>query len=93
MHKIELRSKNPDKISTGANTELYIDGQKAKGVKSFKYEVDARGVGIVTVQYFGSVAIDSNIPSIVAEEILLETPLVQEMGNLEQTRTKDKGEQ
>ena len=28
MHKIELKNKNPNKISTGANTELYIDGQK-----------------------------------------------------------------
>lgn len=72
MHKIEVKNKTTDKVSTGANTELYIDGQKAKGVKSFKYEVQANGVGVVTIEYFAHVEIECNVPEIIAKKIILD---------------------
>ena len=87
MHKIELKTKNPNGISTGANTEIYIDGQRIKGVKSFKYEVDCKGVGVVTMQYYGNVNINCNLHEIIADEIILGEgdPPVQEFGNLQPT--------
>ena len=37
IHKITVRNKSedPDKISTGFNTEVLIDGQPLKGVRTF----------------------------------------------------------
>lgn len=64
MNRIEVKTKAPDKISVGANTEIYINGVLASLVKSFKYEIDARGVGVATVEYYGNVTIDSNVPDI-----------------------------
>ena len=89
MHKIELKTKNPNAVSTGANTELYIDGQKAKGIKSFKYEVNSTGVGIVTVEYYGNIEINSNLPSIIADEILTNEPTVSEFGTFKKIWRKD----
>lgn len=84
MHKIEVRNKKGQEgqLSKGANTELYIDGRLAKGVKSFKYEVNAAGMGTVVVEYYADVVVDSNVPDIVANEILLgdtEVPVIGEL--------------
>lgn len=37
IHQLTVRNKseNPEKIATGFNTEVLIDGQPLKGVKSF----------------------------------------------------------
>ena len=92
MIKVELKTKDSDKISVGANTELYLDGVRAKGVKSFKYEVNARGVGIVTLEYYANVTINSNVPNIIANAVNTEETLYQEFGNYEQSYTGEDNE-
>lgn len=82
MLKIEVKNKAPGKLSTGANTEIYIDGKKASMVKSFKYEVNAKGIGIATVEYYADVNIESNVPDLVAEGILLNQDNTHQLGNL-----------
>jgi len=84
MIKVELKTKAPDRVSVGANTELYLDGILASGVKSFKYEVDARSIGIVTIEYFANVSINCNVPTIITKAIDLKENLYQEIGSLEQ---------
>lgn len=92
MIKIELRTKNPDKVSSGANTELFIDGVKAKGVKSFKYEVNSRGLGIVTLEYYANVTINSNVIDIIANAVEVKDDLYQDIGSLEQKRKGEDNE-
>ena len=84
MHKIEVKNKSghEGQISKGMNTQIYIDGEPARGVKSFKYEVNAAGIGIATLEYYADVVVESNVPDIVANEILLadtEVPVVGEI--------------
>ena len=71
VQKIEVKNKSKNHVSTGANTEIYIDGQLAKGVKSFKYEDNAGGVGVVTIEYYADVQIESNIDEIVTNAVML----------------------
>lgn len=53
--KIELRNKKQDegKISKGANMEFLVDGERLRGVRSVKIEVDARGLAKATVEIYG----------------------------------------
>ena len=91
MNKIELKSKDPNQVSTGANTELYINGKKATGVKSFKYEVDAAGVGTATVEYYANVEIESNVPGLIlTEEFTADlTKGCHEISNFEKIQGED----
>ena len=52
--KIELRTKDPSRLTTGANAELLINGEVQKNVKSFKLEVEAGGMAKATVEYYGA---------------------------------------
>lgn len=90
MQKIEVKSKSPNQLSTGANTEVFIDGIKANYVKSFKYEVDSRGLGVATVEYYANVTLDSNVPHLVAEAVLLEENMGQALGELTKTVEREK---
>ena len=62
MH-FKLRPRDPDKLMTGANTILEIDGKEVGNVKGVKFEVEARGVGTVTVTYYGSIEVDGLLES------------------------------
>ena len=58
MHKIELRDKRKEEDrkgqpTVGANCEILVDGEPLQGVRSFKLEVDAGGVAIVTIEMYG----------------------------------------
>lgn len=96
MHRIEVRNKpgQEGEYSKGATTELYIDGQLAKGVKSFKYEVNAASMGSVTIEYYADVVVDCSVPDIVANEILLAETQVPVIGKFSRVPNKkeDKGE-
>lgn len=80
MFKIEVKNKAPGKVSTGGNTEIYIDGRKAEYVKSFKYEVSAKGVGVATVEYYADLHLESNVPEIIAEGIMLSDDNTHQIG-------------
>lgn len=52
---IELRTKTPGKVTTGANSELLIDGEPVKGVTSVSINVDANGMGRVKLELIGNI--------------------------------------
>ncbi len=63
MHQIELRDKRKKEDrkgqpTVGANCEVLIDGQPLQGVRSFKVEVDARGVAKATIEMYGNFIVD-----------------------------------
>ena len=63
MHNIELRDKRRQEDrkgqpTVGANCEVLIDGQPLQGVRSFKVEVDAKGVAMATIVMYGNFAVD-----------------------------------
>jgi len=60
MHKIEVRRKaeSTNGVQTGANTEVFLDGQKLRSVSFFKFEVKAAGVAKVYLEMFADVDID-----------------------------------
>lgn len=59
LSKFELKMKDENAlISTGVNTELWIDGIKAKGVKSVNIQATASGVNTITVEYIGQIEVD-----------------------------------
>ena len=59
-HKIYISNKRGSEgnISTGANTEVSMDGVALRGVKSIKYEVDAKSIGKVTIEMYAQLDID-----------------------------------
>jgi len=57
MHKFEVKPRDPEKISTGANTEVWMDGKKLSGCTGFKFEVTAKGVAEITLTMLASVNI------------------------------------
>ena len=64
VHRIKVTNKprSKNKTSHGAVTTVYIDGKPLHGATSFKYEVDARSLGKVTIELFASVEIDTTLP-------------------------------
>ena len=56
-HKFEVRARDPEKIMTGANTEVYMDGVKLARCTRFAFEVDAKGIAKVSFDLLGTVAI------------------------------------
>lgn len=61
LHKIEVRNKTPDKVQTGASTEVLIDGKPFKGVTFLKFEVKAKGLARCTVELFADIDIASDV--------------------------------
>ena len=64
MHKVAIRNKAPGTISTGANTELTIDGIPMRCVSFVKIEIKARNVAKMTMEMYVDI-----------EDIQLDTPL------------------
>ena len=55
LHTFEVDwSGNADKFMTGLNSHIKMDGKKLKFVKNFTYTVDARGIGEVTLVFYGN---------------------------------------
>ncbi len=51
-HKLTIKSKNPEEISTGANTEVLLDGKPLKLVKFMKLEFHSRRITKVQIEMF-----------------------------------------
>lgn len=52
---LTLRNKLPGQLLTGSRTELLLDGKDISAtVKSFKFEVDAKGVGVATIEMYAN---------------------------------------
>lgn len=56
VHKIEILNKEPGEISKGANTEVLLDGAPLKGIRKIKYEVDASGLGVLSIDMLADFA-------------------------------------
>lgn len=50
LHKLSIRTRNPDGILTGANAQLELDGQPLKGVTFLKLEIKAGKVAKLTLE-------------------------------------------
>lgn len=57
MPKIEIRNKKgtKDLLTTGANTEILIDGKPLKNVHKLNLEIIAGGMAKLTVEMYGSI--------------------------------------
>lgn len=70
-HHFEIRPRNPDAIMTGANTEIYMDGQKLTRCTRFSFEVDAKGVAKISLDLLGTAAIAGFVGDIQEQAIPL----------------------
>jgi len=50
--KLTIKNKAPGKFLTGMNTQILIDGKPVRGVRSFKLEVDARKMALLTLEMY-----------------------------------------
>ena len=57
--KLTIKNKQPGKLLTGMNTELFLDGKKLRSVTAFKLETSARGVAKLTLEMYVDVGTDS----------------------------------
>lgn len=62
MHKIEVRNRAEaeGKLSTGRNTQVFLDGKQLGTVSRLKYDIDAKGVGKVILELYAQVDIKAN---------------------------------
>lgn len=62
-HKVTIKQRKgtTDKIMTGANTIIELDGKKLDGCFAAEFEVDARGVAKVHLSLYGTIDIKGNI--------------------------------
>jgi hypothetical protein len=56
VHSFELRPRKgaEGKLTVGANTELWMDGVKMKGVRSANIAISAAGVAVLTLEVYGA---------------------------------------
>ena len=87
IHKIQVRPRSgaENTITTGANTELYLDGKLLKGARFIKFEVDARKVSKVTIELYAQVELDA-----VADLELVETKKFSKTLELQTLKSKNK---
>jgi len=54
LHKLELRPNKgaEDKLATGNNSSLYMDGKPMRGVHRFALEAQARGLVKATIEMY-----------------------------------------
>lgn len=54
LHKLELRASEgaEGRVATGANSALYMDGKKLRGVSKFNLNAEARGLVKATIELY-----------------------------------------
>jgi hypothetical protein len=57
-HKILVKNKNPGTISTGMNTEVFVDGKPLKYVTFIKFEIKPRGVAKVVIEMLADIELE-----------------------------------
>lgn len=68
-HKITIKQRVPDQVSTGFNTEVFLDGKPLKGVTFLKIEMKPRKVTKVVIELVSEVEVlDTVIEDIVFKE-------------------------
>lgn len=61
VDKIEIKQKDPNKLMTGMNTIVLLNGSPIKHAKSIEVKVDAKGMGIVKLEMYAAVKMDESI--------------------------------
>lgn len=61
VHKLTVKNKNPGSISTGANTQVELDGQPLKGVRFLKIECKPASVVKVTMELYAEVEVEADV--------------------------------
>ena len=61
MDKILIKQKDGAKgCMVGANTEVFLNGEKIKGATAVKFEVKAKEIAKVTIEMTGKVEVEGN---------------------------------
>lgn len=68
-HKITIRQKAPDQISTGFNTEVLLDGVPLRGVTFLKLEIKPKRVTKLVIELVSEI----EILDTVIEDIIFKT--------------------
>jgi hypothetical protein len=58
VSKITIRNKHPDSVSTGANTEILLNGMPLPSVSFVKIEIKAKKIAKVMLEMYANVEID-----------------------------------
>lgn len=61
VDKVEIKQKDPNQLMSGMNTIVMLNGVVVKHAKSIEVKVDSRGMGIVKLELYASVAMDESI--------------------------------
>jgi hypothetical protein len=61
VSKLTVRNKAPGTISTGANTEVLLDGQPLKGVSFLKFEFKPAKVIKVVLEMYCEVEVETDV--------------------------------
>ncbi len=61
VDKIEIKQRYPDKLMTGMNTIVLMNGQPIRHAKSVELKIDGRGMGIVKIEMYAEVKMDEAI--------------------------------
>jgi hypothetical protein len=61
ISKLCIKNKAPGTISTGANTEVTLDGQKLGGVSFLKMEFKPKNVVKITMEMYCEVEVDVDV--------------------------------
>ena len=57
---IEITNRNPGNVMTGATTMVRMDGIPVKLCKSIKFEANAKGLALVTMELYADVKVQSD---------------------------------
>lgn len=60
-HKLSIKNKNPGSISTGANTEVYLDGERLNGVSFIKLEFKSHKITKVLLEMYVEAEVESDV--------------------------------
>lgn len=61
MDKILIKQKDDaNGVMVGANTEVFLNGERIKGATGVKFEVKAKEIAKVTIEMVGKVEIEGN---------------------------------
>ena len=60
-HKLSIKNKKPGSISTGANTEVYLDDQRLNGVSFIKLEFKSNKIAKVLLEMYVEAEVESDV--------------------------------
>lgn len=80
VDKILIKNRYADKLSTGAITQVFLNGKKLDGIKKVSYECEAGGIAIVKLEMYADIEIEANVKY---HEIGQLEPVLQKTDNVE----------